>query len=363
MIRYLIKNNFKLMFRNKWILAVMILGPVLVIALLSSAFHELMKSYEGVEEFKAGYRLEEGSLLSDSMDVVKEAGKEAGITFLEYPEGEPKDVIEENDLAGFVELGTEKYLVYKSADFVAEGIALEYFLNRIMKEGENQVLQVVMPTLKEENVKLPIQELDYLPAVDSKDYYGIIEIVYFCWCGIICIAGVLSSEKRYGINRKYQVAAISPLKLYLGKWISMVFVTAVGMGIATISSIFLFDIHWGNPIMSACLILLTIMASSAFGMMIYSFCQNMAITIVVLFTSVWFMGFFGGSFETYMFSSWAESVKSVSPIYHINRALVEYSCVGHSSYTNSCIIYMLAIMVVCSVIAVIVDGMRRRGKA
>ena len=59
MIRYLIKNNFKLMFRNTWSVAVMLLGPILVIAVLSSAFSELMKSYEGVDEFTVGYRIQE----------------------------------------------------------------------------------------------------------------------------------------------------------------------------------------------------------------------------------------------------------------------------------------------------------------
>ena len=54
--RYLIKNNFKLMFRNTWSIVVMVMGPILVIAILSSAFSELMKSYDGVEEFMVGYR-------------------------------------------------------------------------------------------------------------------------------------------------------------------------------------------------------------------------------------------------------------------------------------------------------------------
>ena len=61
MIRYLIKNNFKLMFRNTWSVVVMLLGPVLVIAVLSSAFSELMKSYKGVGEFVVGYRMQEAA--------------------------------------------------------------------------------------------------------------------------------------------------------------------------------------------------------------------------------------------------------------------------------------------------------------
>lgn len=59
MIRYLIKNNLKLILRNKWIIAVMIFGPVLTVAILSSAFRDLMKSYEGVDRFEIGYKMEE----------------------------------------------------------------------------------------------------------------------------------------------------------------------------------------------------------------------------------------------------------------------------------------------------------------
>ena len=39
----------------------MLLGPVLVIAVLSSAFSELMKSYKGVGEFVVGYRMQEAA--------------------------------------------------------------------------------------------------------------------------------------------------------------------------------------------------------------------------------------------------------------------------------------------------------------
>lgn len=359
MIRYLIKNNFKLMLRNKWTLAVMVLGPIMVIAILSSAFEDLLKSYEGVDEFKTGYRVEEGSLFSDSMDVIKQAGEDAGITFLEYPEGEPKDVIENNDLAGFVVFGKEKYTVYKSADFQVEGSTLEYFFNQVINESSKQALQTMLPVFEEEEAELPVQKLDYLPAVSSNDYYGIIYIVYFSWCCVICATNILNSEKKYGIRRKFQVTAVSGWKLYLAKWIPIVLVTAVGMGITAIATALMYDIHWGNPLVASLLVLLSIIASSAFGLMIYNFCENLAITVVVVFTSVWFMGFFGGSFETYMLSNLPDAVKNASPIYHINRALVENSCMGHSTYTSSCIVYMLAITVVCSVIAVAADKLRK----
>lgn len=200
MIRYLIKNNVKLMFRNKWVLACLIIGPLVTIAILSSAFSDLMQSYEGVENFKAGYRIEEGSIFDANMETIKEAGKEAGITFLEYPAGKPKEVIENNGLAGFVEFGADDYTVYASADYETEGISLEYFMDRTMRTYEKSVLSAMLPGMEEEAGKLSVKEISYMPAVDSKDYYGIIYIVYFAWCGIICLANVLSNEKKYGIG-------------------------------------------------------------------------------------------------------------------------------------------------------------------
>lgn len=363
MIRYLIKNNLKLMLRNKLVIAAMILGPVLVIAVLSSAFRELMQSYEGVEEFKAGYRVEAGSFFENNIEAIKEAGEESGITLLEYPEGEPEELVENNDLAGFVEIGKESYTIYESADYPVESVALEYFLSRCVKEGAKQALKTVIPNIESAELKLPKVKIDYMPSVDSIDYYGIIEIVYFSWLSIMCAASVLTSEKKNRIWQKYQVTGISGVKLFMGKWIPIVLATAFGIGICVAVTIVLFDIHWGNPVMSAALMFLLIMASSAFGLMLYAFFRNLAVTVVVLFTSTWFMGFFGGSFETYMFSSMPDALKNASPIYHVNRTLVEYSCMGHSSYTNSSIFYLLAIIFICSVLAVAADGIRKRGRA
>lgn len=363
MIRYLIKNNVKLMFRNKWILVVMILAPVLVIAILSSAFSDLMKSYEGAGEFRAGYRIWDGSAAGSNMEAVKTAGKEAGITFLEYPEGEPEEVVKNNGLAGFVEFGADDYTVYERADFKMEGITLEYFLNRVMGEYVDSALYALMPQAEEQQIEIPFAEIDYMPAVGAEDYYGIIYIVFFACMGIVCAANVLSNEKKYGIDRKFQVAAVSDGKLYLGKWIPVVVIVSAGLALASGITVLLLDIHWGNAFVSAGLILAVIMAGAAFGLMIYYIFNNMALTVIVVFACVWFMGFIGGSFETYMYASYPDFLKNLSPIYHANRALVEISCMGHSSYAISCIVYMAAITAVCPVIAVTAGRIRKRRSA
>lgn len=358
MIRYLIKNNFKLMFRNTWSVVVMLLGPVLVIAVLSSAFSELMKSYEGVEKFAVGYRTQ-GNVEDNMLTSAMLAGEEAGILFYEYSEGEIEEVMEKNELAGFVEFLGDTYVVYKSEDYEVEGITLEYFMNKVMNEGMSASLQMK----KQEDIALPIEKLDFMPAVNARDYYGIIYIAYFCWCGMICATGVLSNEKKYGIVRRFQVSNISETQNYLGKFIPVNLTVAVGMAAATVITVLLYDIQWGNPPLSVFLVFMMILAGNSLGMMLYNISDSLVITIILQFTIVWFMGFFGGSFETYMFSSMPDILKHLSPIYHGNRALVELSCMGKSNYAASAIWYALAITVVCSVIAILAGGIRKRGRA
>lgn len=334
----------------------MLLGPIMVIAVLSSAFSALMKSYEGVDEFSVGYRVQ--NVEETMIEATKLAGEEAGILFYEYPEGEIEDIMANNELAGFVNITKEEYTVYTSEDYEVEGITLEYFMSKVMSEGINQALSVQ----NKSKLELPVEQLEYMPAIDSVDYYGIVYIIYFCWCGIVCAVGVLNNEKKYGIGRRFQVSNLSETQNFLGKFIPVVLTVAGGMGIAIGTTVVLYGIHWGKPLLSMVLVLLMIIAGAAFALMLYYITENIVITIILQFTIVWILGFLGGSFETYMFSSTPELLKELSPIYHTNRALVELSCMGESTYITSAIIYSLAITVICSMIAIFAGRIRKRGK-
>lgn len=345
------------MFWNRWSIVVLLLEPLLVIALVSSAFTELMKSYEEVGEFKAGYRMEES--MEVFAEAMKDAGKEAGILFYEYPEGEIQRLMEKNELAAFVEFSKDQYTIYSSEDHPSEGMTLEYFVNKMMRTE-------ITDTLSQKEASAPVlttEKLEALPPVDAVDYYGFIEILYFSWCGIICATGILSNEKKYGIRKKFQIAGISETRVFLGKLIPTILVVSAGMGLTSIVTVFLFDIQWGNPLLSALVVFAMIVAATSYGMMLYQITEHLVVTIIVLFTSVWFFGFFGGSFETYMFSSVSDTLKQLSPLYHGNRALVELSAMGKSSYVESALIYSLIIAVICSGIGIFAGYIRKRGKA
>lgn len=362
MIYYMIKNNFKLMFRYTWSIAIMILGPILVIAVLASAFSGLMKSYENIDEFKVGYQLEQGSVFADAIELIKDAAKDNGILFYEYSEGNPEEILEQNDLAAFVAFTKKDYTLYRSTEYKIQGYTLDYFLNRVMQESVNATMQQ-QGNLESVDIVLPTKKIDFMPAINSTDYYGIIYIVYFAWCGFVCASGVLGSERKHRINRKYQVSNLTETQLYFGRLIPIALTTIAGIGFAAIVSSLMYDIHWGKPVLSALIMIVGILAASAYGLMIYSIFNNVVTTIITLFFTVWFMGFVGGSFETYLFSPLPQALKETSPIYHINRALVELSCMGHSDYVANAFLYATAVIVGCSAIAIVVANLRRRVNA
>lgn len=362
MILYLIKNNLKLMLRSKWIIFVMVFGPILTIAILSSAFEDLLKTYEGTENFTVGYSISADSVFNEGINQVDKAGEQMGINFKQYPDGKPQNLIKLNNLAGFVELGQSSYTVYTSDDYVTEGITLKYFMKQVVNNIKSGTLQAVIPGLETEHADIALKEIEYMPAVNAKDYYGIVYIVYFIWCGIVCIASIFSSEKKNGIEKKYQVTSLSNTSLYFAKCIPAIIAITIEIAVTIVVSTIMFNINWGNIPITMMLLFLSVVASAAFSLMLYYILSNIAVTIIAVFSIVWFMAFFGGSFETYMFSSYPEFLKNLSPIYYINRTIVEYSCMGKSDYLGRCILYLSLIIAACTAVAIFIDTIRKRGR-
>ena len=362
MIRYLIKNNFKIISRNAINILVLTLAPIIVSAVLISAFSAMMEKYEGVGDFKVGYSCKHEEISDQLIDGLKSVAEEQGISFVEYNDLKAEEAVTDYKLAGFVEFGKDSYTVYKTDENTAEGQILEYMLHAFYENMSLAISEQMMPAQDEVFAsKVKVETADFIPAVDSTDYYGIIYMIYFSWCCIVCGAGLFTAEKKYGIEKRQMVSGISDFKEYLSKFIPMVLMACAGLAIYGILSIALLDVHWGNIALSALLVVLGIMAATALGLMVYAICDNMVVTVIVVFMLVWAWGFVGGSFETYIFSSTSETLKKLSPIYYENRAIVELSCMGKSDYVTKSIICSSTITAVCSGIAVLASALRRRG--
>ena len=354
MIRYLIKNNFKIMFRSPVNILLYVLCPVLISAILISAFSSLMESYEAPGEFEVGYTVEEDSPYAGIVSALAPVGKENGIIFNRYDGGTPEEFLQSRELGGFITFTKEGYTIYESKSRQVEGAKLEYMISAVYNS---------MISGNVSDIRIPTESPVVAPAINSTDYYGMVYMVYFGWCAIVCAAGLFSQEKKHQILDRFRVSNLSPVQIYFGRAIPIITVVSIGIGSASVISAFVLGVHWGNIILSGMVILLSVIAATAFEMMIYEITQSMIATIILSFGIVWWLGYLGGAFETYMFSSWPESVKLISPLYHANRALVELSGTGHSDYILSSVIFLGAITVISSLIAIFVGSLRRKERA
>ena len=357
MIRYLIKNNAKLMGRSWLNVLLFAICPVIVSAVLISAFSDLMENYKERGEMRCGYSIEAGSIWETAEEALKIAGAQTDITFTRFESEAPEEIISKNDLSGFVKFEGGNYTVYRVSDQPTQGSALEYFMSVFCDGMTNAGIDSV------ENIKLKVEHPSFLKAVDSTEYYGIVFVLYYSWCAIICASGLLSSEKKYGIRRRYIVSALNDTQLYLGKFLPLSIVVCLGTIAAAIINTLCFGTNWGNLLFVAVLFLVMTAASSALGLMFQSITDNMIITVILTFSLVWIAGFFGGSFETYMFSAQPEILKKLSPIYHCNRAMIEQASAGRYEYFGSALLYCGGIILVCSLISIAANSIRRRGRA
>jgi ABC-2 type transport system permease protein len=345
------------MYRSIVNVLLIIVMPLVFIAVLSSAFNDLMKKYEE-GSVKAGYVVEGDALTEEFKDALKTFSEEAGIELTQYDNGNPEDIIRNNDLCAVVVFDNDSYTVYQDSDSLEMAKIVEYFVNAFYEN-----MMAYQTGIDAGSVNLTVEHPSYKPAINSTDYYGIVEVVYVLWCAIVCGAGIFISEKKYRITKKYQVTNLSAAQLYFAKLIPLACTVSIGAIITMTLTWLLYGVHWGKPILSAAIVIISTCAASAFGLMVYSIFNNVVATIMVVFTVVWFAGFYGGAFESYMYSTHPQSIKNISPLYHINRSLTELSCMGHSDYIPRAIIFCLGIITVCSIIAIVASLLRKRGKA
>lgn len=333
------------MLRSKWILGIMILGPIITIAALSSAFSSIMKTQSDTGSFQVGYSMEENSPYAPYIEVLVQQAKEQDIDFLEYVSSNPEQQLQEKNIEVFVTFGSKDYTLYTTKEHEMEASITKYILYQMFHANGSQIT-------------VPSKELEFIRIPDSTEYYGKIEIIYFLWTGMFVISTVVISERKNRIQQRLRIAPVGHLQLYLAKFVPCFLALTIITTVSSLLATFIFDLHWGCYLQTIGILVLGSAAVSALAVVLFYLITNIALAIVVEFIGVWIMGFFGGTFESYLYSTFPEGLKKSSPIYHMNRALVEYETNGASNYGSSAVIFLIIILVVATVIGSIL--MKRR---
>ena len=111
-LRIIIKNNLKLMLRNKIMIFAVIVSPVLVVAALSNAFHNLLDQAENANEFEVGYQMTENSLFSEYEEILHSQLEEEGVSLRRYNGEVPEKIVKDGQVEVFIDFGDGDYHIY-----------------------------------------------------------------------------------------------------------------------------------------------------------------------------------------------------------------------------------------------------------
>lgn len=368
----LTKNNLKIMLRDKIASLFLIAFPVILIAVLSGAFSKLLNKNYTMQPFTVGYSIQHGSNIERSLPVFIKGFKENKITLSEMNKTDGLNKVKNKSIEAYIELSDGKYTIYKNDGSSVNTTIFENSIASVMyyydgnKTLVNYLSQKGIPvnTAVEKTANthnyVSLRTIKADPVPNSTVYYGIVEIVFIIWFGMIIVSAIANNERRYGVTRRIELSNASSLTLFLGKLIPSVIEISIQIGIAVFLSIMLMNVNWGtSPLLSAGIILLEITATSAIGVFISIIIKNQALAGVIIFLSTFFFGFIGGSFQTYMYNYLTEDIYRLSPLYFINRTLVEFSVKGYSNYTTSCILLLLVISVLFTLLGTLAIRIRR----
>lgn len=373
MLFILVKNNLKLMFRDKLSILLLIFFPILLIAILSSAFTSLLNKNHTIEPFAVGYSIEKGSKIESNFNNIIKNFKANNITLMKMKKDKAIDNIKNDTIAAYVEINDSSYKFYKKDGLSVNTIIFENSFSSAMNmyDGSKALMSYLSEhglgskynssNVVSNNNFVKFENIKADPVPSSTVYYGIVEIVYIIWFGMMAVSSVVSMERKYGVTERIGLTKANSLILFLGKLIPAVIAVSIQISIAAIASTILMKVNWGDsPMLSAAIILLEIIAVSALGILLSTIIKSQALVNVLIVIQTFFFGFIGGSCQTYMYNFVSDNIAKLSPLYYINRTLVELSTKGYSSYTNKCILLLAAISLAAIVSGILVTIKERR---
>ncbi len=349
----IIKNYLKLIFRNKVMIIVVPIATVLVVAALANAFHTLLDTNDDISDFKMGYEMSEDSKYAFVEDIMMTSFEDQGVETVEFEHGDPEDLISNGSVDVYVAFEKDSYHIYGDEKKELQTRVVQYVLFNVDKRMETMFTGDSTSDVK-------ISSLETIKTSEAENYYGIIEIVYFLSLCTVFLSFIFQTERQNSIGIRFRVGNAGTFTRYMSKFISC-FVIAVLIQVILVSCVvlLLFDVTMGNPAVFFGILILTAIAFTAYGLVFFLLFKNMAVSIGLLFMTLWFAGFVGGTFETYMYSVFTESIKRLSPLYFVNRTLVETSVNGSSSYLMPCIAVLSALTVVCMLLGIFITSRKK----
>jgi ABC-2 type transport system permease protein len=357
MIWLYIKSDVKRYFRDKGNLVLSIAFPIIFIFILSNAFGSYMNNKFELSPFSVGYTITQKSPIYGSMDEIKKALKNEKITLVSLDKTDALKQISSDKLAGFVEFTDTGYKFYKNGDLSIDSGIFDSVLQSISySTGTYTEMYKVLAQYKAappaqnqiESANLfTVNKLPTIPQPSALTYYGIVMIIQMLCISAIAAPAMIDTDRKSKTNQRVALTKINPFAVFTSRVISSVISGALQISIGIVASILLLKVDYGSkfPLVIGIMLLFSV-AMSSVGVMLGYLIKSIAVTRTLVFAFTWVLNFFGGSYMQYIYvNGTLLNIMKKTPLYYVNRSLVELATQGSSSVLPTALIIIFSTIV------------------
>ncbi|MCB2362063.1 ABC transporter permease [Clostridium estertheticum] len=333
---FIIIKEVKHSFRDKKSMAMMILFPIALIAVLSAAFSSGFNSSIDIGTPKVLYNIEGAGDTSDNFKSgFIDKGKEFKIKFTKMNDidaAKKKLIAKEYD--AIIEMkSNNKIEFYKSGQENLKAGVVESILSTYVQEFNvimdiSKINPLIINSLisdKGTNYST-ITSVNKGAAPSSLDYYTIAEIaLIIMYAGMTGLFGI-ASEKNAKTRDRILISPVKKYEFLIGKTIGGVIGTILQIAIVIIFSKFVLHANWGNDIFTVLLIFISqIIMAISIGVGLGFIFKNENVANGVLNFMIPVMVFLGGSYMSVdsFGSKIFQAITYLSPVRWVNRSIFD----------------------------------------
>lgn len=354
----IIINSVKLTLKNKAVLFLEILFPIVLIFVFGMVFNGTMDNSRNFKDIKIGY-YNYGS--NNVFGEIKKQGIKLGMEFYKDEKEDAIKKVEDGKYTCFVEIKNNEIYMYEN-DNDEFKISLVEGLMKTFVQRYNAIFKIAavnMQALSSMNFKKIDMNLVKDVSINGKgtpgsmDYYAVTMLTYILIFSVT--NGFYAMSKRKEITNRIMCSPVKKRDVLLGKLLGNVVFSAIQIFVLIIFSKFAFKAYWGSNIDTVFFIALSEAAAvlcigMAIGFISKNFSEiNTQVSIVGLV-----FGFLGGAFiPVNNMGKTFKLISNISPIRLINDAV--FNVIYESNFNKAfisitiCMLTVLIFMVIMSV--------------
>ncbi|MBF0746702.1 ABC transporter permease [Gemella sp. 19428wG2_WT2a] len=308
-IYYIAKSEILRIYRNKKHLFMLILFPILMITILSTAFKENFTSTYTLPKMSISYYLSSSNkdYNDNFLKFVTTVSSEVDIEFKKINSEEfnnEKEKLENGELTALIKTEDDKSLTVflnnikkDNADFVT--LLLKVFIDT------EQTLTAVASEFPEklQNIKEVNEDLVNKKVIESKtgststDYYTISMYTLMGLYGLSLCTELFFTERKLKTLDRISISKSSKLEIIFGKFLGYLGIMTIQLSILFVFSIYVMKANWGNQYWIIGLLTFSlIFFTAATSLFLSTFFKNKKLISNVINLIIPILGLLGGSY-------------------------------------------------------------------